>query len=481
MKLNEITLKKNINNYLFKIAITLYIISSLIYVYFSKDIMIGVEYRQWVFGNVSFFDLTGNLFNFFKNSFDYNIYTARNTSFLTASFIRFFCLNSIQCHNYFNVGLLTLSGLGIFLILCILGSAKNYLFNAILGLIYLISIPALSGYAWQATLLDRTSVFFAMVVILFVITTQNNIKNNIQIFLFNLILTILVIFAYQTKEANYSLIICITYYIYIQHTGYSFPAKVEHIFRMVGFPALVALYLAIKNTYNIFIEGSYIEHASGGNKLDNFLTLFGYASNWNSNLFLTYYTLLFLITIILIRKSPKGNAYVYWALISFFFSLVIPAGTKFAADFYVITPSAYWVIFIGLLLQNNNIYLFKENIIIKNTIIIYASRACYLLCALYALWGFQYVYRASSNVTNSFRDIESANLESSQLSIFYPKGIFFAYKFYEQGKIDWLFIDQESGVLDKAKFIAYDKDNINFNGLTAKDYVLDWDLNIIPR
>jgi hypothetical protein len=250
---------------------------------------------------------------------------------------------------------------------------------------------------------------------------------------------------------------------------------------MVGIPALVAFYLAIKNTYNIFIEGSYIEHASGGNKLDNFLTLFGYATNWNGNLYLAYYTFLFLITIILIRKSPKRNIYLYWALISFFFSLLIPVGTKFAADFYVITPSAYWVIFIGLLLQNNNVFLFKENTIIKNNIIIYISRACYLFFALYVLWGFQYVYRASSNVTNSFREIESANLHPSQLTIFYPKEIFFAYKFYEQGKIDWLFINQESGVLDRAKFIAYTKGDINLNGLTAKDYVLDWDLKIIPR
>jgi hypothetical protein len=269
--------------------------------------------------------------------------------------------------------------------------------------------------------------------------------------------------------------------MYIQYTDTHLVERIKNVLKMAGIPALFAFYLAIKNTYNIFKEGSYIDHASGGNKLDNLVTLFKYTTNWSENMIIPYCIFCLFLMITLLKKQIKDNKYVYWAFISFIFSLLIPVSTKFAADFYAITPSAYWIIFIGLLLQVDNNFLFQKNSIVKNILIIYIARACFLMCALYALWGFQYTFNASTNITKSFQEIERSKLDHLPISIYYPQGIFFAYKFYEQGKIDWLFKNDENGVLDHAKFVPYTDGDINLNNLPANDYVLDWNLNIIPR
>jgi hypothetical protein len=329
-----------------------------------------IEYRQQVFWD--FF----NPFAIFNPSslFDdtaMSIAFSRAFFLLTNSAVGKVCGLSLLCHNAFHIALLT-SGAGLVAaMLRLLFPNSPALLSAATLVFLLFSVPVFDSVSWQATVLDQLSLFFTALGLLLVSRIDLGDRRIGYLCAVNLLLLLLVILAYNSKEASFSLVPSMALLLLVRHLAVSkdldFRSGLRAVRHSAAALALPILYCAFHVTI-VLIDRTMI------NIGENARVLGGSAFS-NTPLFVRYFLNLdvdhpftqrgwtnvaiiggCLAAAVVAAAAARGRRLtvlmLLWALVCFAMASAIPLRTTAASPFYLLVPQYYLsiVFFLAFLL-----------------------------------------------------------------------------------------------------------------------------------
>ena len=261
------------------------------------------------------------------------------------------CGYSPICINTFQLAILSLAG--VFLYLHSLQLFKNILMATLITALWFLSLPALDAIAWQAVNHDKMAALFVFITLFF--STLFVEKNGrFAILLANVLITLFLILAYNSKESAFFLMPLIL----AQYALYSTSIKDfgKNLVKLI-IPLIFSLYFIIG--YFIKLADYWKEHTLS-NDIINTITVY---SNFLLNYYAAFLSVAIVFAIVMIipfflipfnhfKLKKDGienralNRNLIYSYLFFLLSLVIVIKVKHPSVFYLLIPLAGFLLII---------------------------------------------------------------------------------------------------------------------------------------
>lgn len=326
--------------------------AAIFYVLNFADLFLLIEYRQWVgLQNTS---LAGNLSWFFENAILHSDWRGasfpRSTSLVGVSMFSSVCGSNAGCHNLFHIGLLLAAAafMGALLMQQTRGGHSALIATAVL--FFLFSAPILDAVAWQATVLDKFSVFLSAAFIWYV--ARIRVAPGLGWRLADqAILLVMTIVTMNAKEAAWSIIPSLVLLAAVQHADTK--SLISSIGRSCARFGLSIVYMGIHvglvMANRLLVHTGEAARVMSGSALDNLRVFAGYLFNRTpySASGLVLVVLLLVSAVLLaawIAPSRQTRLLLLWAALSFIAAMAIPLRTAGQSPFYLVVPAYYLAI-----------------------------------------------------------------------------------------------------------------------------------------
>ena len=303
------------------------------------------------------------------NAAAYSVAFSRAFTFEVVAGISTACGYNAPCHNLFHISLLTASGLLLAALLLRLLPRRPVLFIAGAVVFMLFSQPVMDALAWQATLLDKLSLFFCALGTYLVAQTDLHRSDQRYVIERNLVLLLVAIAAYNSKEATFPLLPSLVILLMLRFATLeppswaSFAGALRRSFTLLAAPSLYALFhVAVVFINRTFLTPAENLRVTGGNAEFNFYHYFVYMFNLEPlsyffNLYpyapepvlIQFAVAILVVTaclaFVVIKLASRSMILLwFWALISFIMAFVIPLRTTSIPPFYTLEPLFYLAI-----------------------------------------------------------------------------------------------------------------------------------------
>ena len=311
-----------------------------------------------------------NFLSFLEKGFIPTGDNSRYFSMFTFYIYKSFCGYDNVCINVYQLLLFII--IGILLYWHSYQLHKNVWTSSFVSILYLFSLPVLDGMIWQATNHDKVAAVITLFTLIIAIYFFKKEKNSLfTLFFSNFILTILLLFAYNSKEASFCLMpLIISYYFIFSKSTRDFLQK--KIIKIL-IPSLFSIYFILGYFY--FLDNSIVygknwqAHILSNSILNNFKAFVPVLFNrtpWLPNnhvifLFGFYIFFIIFLFIIYMKKIYRDNRFIsffkfndpfkklIYTLCFFIFSFLIVMKTRNSAFYYMIIPYSAFLLSVSSL------------------------------------------------------------------------------------------------------------------------------------
>lgn len=300
---------------------------------------------------------------------------SRSFFLLTVGFFGKVCGYNLVCHNSFHVAILVVSAaLTVAILRRLFPSAPLLLFaGAIIFMMF--SVPVVDALSWQATILDKLSLLFTAASIYLGVTIGPSRQRMREILGINLISLALIVCAYNSKEATFSLVPSMVSLLAVRFIAaeprFDFKSVKEAILRSFmtfALPILYSIFHVSIVLYNrMMVDVGEGNRVLGGDLQFNLRFFVRYLFNLSLDrsfserawwTFAGTLSVCLAVTCTMTVKAHKSRTLLFlWAVGCFAMSFVIPLKTAAASPFYLLVPLFYLTIllFIGILILWENL------------------------------------------------------------------------------------------------------------------------------
>jgi len=320
-------------------------ISAIFFIFFFYkfgDLLIFTEARDYI----KYGGWINDYFSFLKNCFLPSGQNTRYVSMFGFNLMKNSCGYNNVCINTYQLLVILLAG--IFLYIHSYQLFKNIIIASIISLMWFFSLPTLDAISWQAVNHDKMAALFVFITL--VISSLFLEKNGrYVVFLSNVIITFLLILAYNSKESSFLLMPLIL----LQYVLYSTNIKdfLKNIFKII-IPLIFSLYFIVG--YFLKLADFWKEHTLS-NDITNSLKLY---ANFllNSNSFSVSWVIVFAIIIFIplvlvllnyLKLKKEGekenrslNRNLIYSYLFFILSISIAMKARYPSVFYMLIPLA---------------------------------------------------------------------------------------------------------------------------------------------
>ena len=323
------------------------------------------EYRQWSDGATAFNPLVIFAPSTLLNSSVPSVAFSRSFTFEIVAGISGTCGYNAVCHNAIHIGILTVSGFLLGLLLLRLFWGKPVVAIAGAVIFFFSAQPVLDALSWQATLLDKLALFFTACATYAVARLDLRRTDLLYVVAGNVGLLLLIFAAYNSKEASFGLMPSLWVLLAIRFwTSASPPQTFGGVVRrttlLLGAPLIYAIFhVAVVLTDRVFLQAAETARVTGGHAEFNFYHYFLYFFNVQGpalalgafpfapeNVLVSFAAYTGLLTAVIAFIVVKvGNKTVsllwFWALGSFIMAFLLPLRTTGIPAFYLLVPLFY--------------------------------------------------------------------------------------------------------------------------------------------
>ena len=323
------------------------------YIFYNRwlDLFPQIEFRTWMWSGV---DLKWYLVSAFTNQGAFS----RSSPFFVDSATKAICGLSIRCINEPGFWTILLASYLLFWLIvrltgCIVGAA-------VAATLWVLSLPVLDGFAWQATLGDRMAALFGLATIHVALSAMRSVGRRAtitRVAVANLLVLVPAIITYNSKEISWLVLPSLVILAGALVDGWQPRAIARHASVLI----LTAVYVAFR-TIDAF---ALIAESSSANSLD-----FGGDPVHNAKLYLAFLTnrmylttiphLLLLIALAGIlfaifryrTADPEIKSQIRimgWAVLSLLGGVVICLFTPYPGPYLLLLPSPFlWIALVAL-------------------------------------------------------------------------------------------------------------------------------------
>jgi hypothetical protein len=326
-------------------------------------IFLLVEYRHWVLqpellSFLTFFD-PSKIFQ----SDAFNIASSRATSLFLAAVFGKACGYNATCHNLVHLSMIVATALFAALAVRALSSSRSWLPSVVTAGFFVLSVPVFDALSWQATLLDKTSALLGSLMVLLAARVSVKDVRLSKVALANLAFFLLVVLAYNAKEAALFLMPAVALLLLIRAFGVS--GNLLYAIKQTLRLSIVALlyagfHVAVVVGNRFLLAPGELSRVTGGNMAFNLeyyarylLNLMGNYSHLQLGLGIAAVVVMAAVALICSARNRNSATgwLVAWSLLGFLGSFVIPLRTSATAPFYLLVPLLFLALFFGLVLE----------------------------------------------------------------------------------------------------------------------------------
>ena len=323
------------------------------YIFYNRwlDLFPQIEFRTWMWANA-------DLRWFLVSAFTHQGAFSRSSSFLADSVTRSICGVSIRCINAPGFWMILLASYLLFwLIVRLTGSVVG---AAVAATLWVLSLPVLDGFSWQATMGDRIAVVFGLATVHASLSGMRAVSRRatfLRIAIANVLVLIPAIVTYNAKEISWLVLPSLVLLAIALTDDWELGAIARR--------ASVLIATAVYSVFRIIDTFVLLGESPGSQSLD-----FGGSPAHNANLYVAYLTdrlipdntahVLLAVTlagvlIALVRYRKAGKEVraqiqvMAWAALSVLGGLILCLFTPSPGPYLLLLPSPFlWIALVAL-------------------------------------------------------------------------------------------------------------------------------------
>jgi hypothetical protein len=311
-----------------------------------------IEYRHWTYDPqlaafLDFFDPAKIM-----NSYAYTISGSRSFSLFAATVLGKTCEYNSSCHNAIHLLLVVCCAAAAALTVRSLTPRSGWLPALVTATFFLLSIPVFDALQWQATLLDKLASLFSALALLVASRTTLDDRSVLHTIRHNVGLLLLVMIAYNAKEAAFFLLPAVLGLVFIRASvaGLGTAASIRKTLQLTVAPTLyVAFHVSLVFINRVFLVPGEFQRVTGGNVGFNIeyytrylLNMMGAVTPLQLGLSVLAILVVGAATALKARRIPGAIGWlILWSIAGFAGSFVIPLRTSATAPFYLLVPLLY--------------------------------------------------------------------------------------------------------------------------------------------